>query len=122
MAQQVLILEDSPDARVLYSQALRAEDYKTVEFETASLALAYLKQVENLPDVLLVDLTLPDMDGADFIEALRSDSRLTELKIIIVSGWDDIRSRSESLKTAGYLRKPFELDRLYNLLDEVLQS
>src|SRR5687767_2051098 len=98
MAQEVLILEDSADARVLYSQALRAEEYKTVEFENGSAALTYLKTAEKLPDLLLVDLTLPDMDGAAFIDQLRNDSRLAPLKVIIVSGWDDIRTRSESLK------------------------
>lgn len=73
------------------------------------------EKMENTlcPDLILLDLSMPQMDGAEFIERLREHPTCSKTKVVIVSGWDNLSARAKDLGAAGSIRKPVDLLDLY---------
>jgi DNA-binding response OmpR family regulator len=65
-------------------------------------------------------MTLPDMSGADFILKLRTLPGGSSLKVLLVSGVDDLKAKSQALGAQGALRKPFELSAFYKEIEKQL--
>lgn len=118
----VLVVEDCPDARELFCEALEMENLKPVPFPDGGTALQYLQNAEPLPDMILVDLSMPLMGGEEFIQHVKKDPRLSGVKVIVSSGWDDLKLRARDLGVDGYLRKPFELTELHRQVERCLMA
>lgn len=118
---RVLVIEDNADARILYRQALETEGCLVNEAKDGLEALRLLSKGE-LPDLILLDLSMPNMGGAEFMDAMRAREYLARIKIIVVSGWDDVRARATELGAWDYLRKPFELRKMSALLQRALRE
>lgn len=86
--QQALIVEDDPVNRDLLRQLLEREDWQVVEAEQGQQALAELEQMSELPDLILLDLMMPEMDGFAFVEALQAEERWRQLPVIVVTAKD----------------------------------
>ena len=108
-ACKVLIVEDDPAVRNLVSTALGSRGYRHAEVATGTAALAAL--TADAPDVLLLDLGLPDMDGVAIIRRLRTWS---EMPIIVISARSDDADKVEALDAGAddYLTKPFSVNEL----------
>ena len=108
-ACKVLVVEDDPAVRNLVSTALGSRGYRHAEVATGTAALAAL--TADAPDVLLLDLGLPDMDGVRIIERLRTWS---EMPIIVISARSDDADKVEALDAGAddYLTKPFSVNEL----------
>jgi CheY-like chemotaxis protein len=104
----VLIIEDDADSRALFKRALETENYGVTTEACASVALGKLAAGLS-PRLILLDLTMPGMDGADFLLKLKQLPNSAGIKVVLVSGWADVASRAETLGADGYLRKPIEL-------------
>lgn len=117
----ILIVEDDADARLLCAKALRAEDHVISEAGSGQEALERLAQ-GPLPDVILLDLTLPDMDGKDFMKELKAHPDWRAIRVVLVSGWDDLASIAQELGADDALSKPFGLDELYNAVEKTHTS
>ena len=70
------------------------------------------KQMEPLPDVILLDLNMPKMNGVEFLKELRSDTRLKDIKVFVMttSGEEADRRATEQLGISGYLIKPLNFN------------
>lgn len=112
---KVLVVEDDSDTRQLYCELLEAESISTLAAGTGQAGLAHLAGPEPIQAILL-DLSLPDMTGMDFVEKLRKDPKRRDVKVIVVSGWDNLRAKAEALGVWAYLRKPFSLPSLTSLI------
>ena len=108
----ILIIEDDADSRALYRRALEADDYNVITEASGTRALEQLAGGLS-PHLILLDLTMPEMDGADFFAKLKSQPNSSHIKVILVSGWDDIAKRAQDLGANGYIRKPVELRTLH---------
>jgi CheY-like chemotaxis protein len=75
-------------------------------------ALDLLRASPELPSVILLDLRMPVMDGAQFRAAQRQDPSLAPIPVIVVSSEDDGPAAVTALDAAGYLQKPFHVDHL----------
>ena len=108
-ACKVLVVEDDPAVRNLVSTALGSRGYRHAEVATGTAALAAL--TADAPDVLLLDLGLPDMDGVAIIRRLRTWS---EMPIIVLSARSDDADKVEALDAGAddYLTKPFSVNEL----------
>ena len=115
----ILIVEDNLDTRLLYRKALEMEDYQVVLVGSGHEAIEQLKTA-NLPSLILLDLTLPEMSGAEFLELVRSNSEWAAIKVVIVSGWDNLKTKAKEIGADGCIRKPFELSRLYEEVEKYL--
>ena len=105
----ILIVEDDAPIRNLISVALEAHGYRQIT--AANAAGAILEATSHNPDIVLLDLGLPDMDGVNVIQKIRSWSTMP---IIVISARSDDADKIEALDAGAddYLTKPFSVDEL----------
>ena len=105
----ILIVEDDPPIRNLISVALEAHDYRYISAANAGNAI--LEATSHNPDIMLLDLGLPDLDGVEVIRKIRSWSNMP---IIVISARSDDSDKIEALDAGAddYLTKPFSVDEL----------
>ncbi len=121
MAKSILIVEDDEDTQLLYQTILQSEGYACSAAYSGGEAMTWLKE-HGLPDMILLDLTLPGMSGTDFMLQLKEDTQWERVRVIMISGWDDLAERSRQLGAAGFLRKPFDLEGLLKEIKRHLKS
>jgi two-component system KDP operon response regulator KdpE len=105
----VLVVDDEPPIRRLLRTSLTAQGYRIVEADNAASALVEIRNHE--PDVVILDLGLPDGDGLSVIETVR---RSSAVPIIVLSSRSDERGKVEALDLGAddYLTKPFGMAEL----------
>lgn len=103
----VLIAEDDADQRYLYAEYLRSTGFDVLEAQdgVAAVSLARAKR----PDIVLLDMGLPELDGIGVAEALKKDPALADIPIVAISGLvsGDLRRRALAVGCATYLAKPY---------------
>ncbi|MGI6200681.1 MAG: response regulator [Christensenellales bacterium] len=106
---QILVVEDDRAVSNLIATTLETQQYQYHRAQTGSAAL--IEAVSYHPDVILLDLGLPDMDGVEIIRKVRGWSNVP---IIVVSARSDDRDKVEALDAGAddYLTKPFSVDEL----------
>jgi len=104
----VLIIDDNEKNRKLARDVLRAAGFRTLEAGTGVEGIAIA--TEHLPDVILMDLQLPDMDGTDALRSLRDRTRTARLPVVALSA-HRLQSDSDWLLAgfAGYVEKPINV-------------
>ena len=105
----ILVVEDDAPIRNLITTTLKTQDYKYIAAATASEALQ--QATINAPDVMLLDLGLPDLDGIEVIRRIRSWSAMP---IIVISARSEDSDKIEALDSGAddYLTKPFSVEEL----------
>jgi CheY-like chemotaxis protein len=119
----VLYIEDDPANARLMSE-LFAEDPRLKLMLTMQGTLGVEMARRHLPDVILLDNHLPDIDGAEVIRRLRSDSATRPIPVVVVSAdaTEEQRARMMSLGAANYMTKPLQLNSVLSAVWEVLES
>ena len=114
----ILIVEDDPPIRRLLRTTLGAQDYRTLEAATGQEALAALRH--HRPDLVLLDLGLPDIDGQDLIGRIRVGS---PVPIVVLSSRGDEAAKVAALDSGAddYVTKPFGADELLARLRAALR-
>ena len=105
----ILIVEDDPSVQNLMATTLRTHDYSYLTAGNGETAI--MQAASHNPDVIFLDLGLPDMDGVDVIKNIRTWS---ELPIIVISARSDETDKIEALDAGAddYLTKPFSVEEL----------
>ena len=105
----ILVVEDDAPIRNLITTTLKTQDYKYIAAATASEALQ--QATIHAPDVMLLDLGLPDLDGIEVIRRIRSWSAMP---IIVISARSEDNDKIEALDSGAddYLTKPFSVEEL----------
>lgn len=105
----ILVVEDDKPIRKLITTTLETQGYKYHTAETGEASI--LEAVSSQPDLMILDLGLPDMDGVDIIKKVRAWSNLP---IIVVSARSEDRDKIEALDAGAddYLTKPFSVEEL----------
>lgn len=113
-----LIVEDDKQIRSFISFSLKSKQYRSVQATTGKEAINLI--VAQNPDVMILDLGLPDMDGLDIIKQIRSFS---DMPIIVVSARDQDSEKIEALDAGAddYLTKPFSINELLARLRVILR-
>lgn len=109
MTLKVLIVEDESSIRKLLKTILTANDYDVLEAESGVCALSMISS--HCPDVILLDLGLPDMDGADIIKAVRQWSA-TPVIVVSARGGERDKVAAIDLGADDYVTKPFGTSEL----------
>ena len=105
----VLVVDDDPDILDAICDILDAEGYRVSRARHGQEAL---EQVDHeLPDVILLDLMMPVMDGVAFSHALRKRPAGGDVPIVVISA-DGNPQRATAVGAVGYLAKPFDIDAL----------
>ncbi|MGH7511704.1 MAG: response regulator, partial [Gemmatimonadales bacterium] len=108
-APLILLIEDEPQMRRFLRTALGANDYRLVEAETAKDGLA--QAASRNPDVILLDLGLPDRDGLEVARELREWSA-TPIIVLSARGREEDKVKALDLGADDYLTKPFGVGEL----------
>ncbi|NIS79606.1 MAG: SpoIIE family protein phosphatase, partial [Anaerolineales bacterium] len=105
---RILIVDDEPFNVDYIEQELEDLDYETLSAKDGREALDLV--IQELPDVILLDIMMPGMDGFEVLKHLKSDKRLREIPVIVISALDDMDSvvRGIELGAEDYLPKPFD--------------
>jgi two-component system, cell cycle response regulator DivK len=108
-APLVLIVDDNERNRRLAGDVLRAAGLRTVEAESGGEGVALA--AERLPDVILLDLELPDMHGIDVARELRNAARTARIPIVALSARRDLDEGDRLVASGfdGYLEKPIDV-------------
>ncbi len=106
----VLVVDDDPVTRQLLRLHLQNAGYHVRLAEDAIVAgHAVLKAA---PDLVLLDVQMPYMDGYEFAAALKADPTTAATPIVFLTSHDDVDDRAKKLGAAAYLKKPLTADRL----------
>ena len=118
-ADCVLVIDDDATARELIAHNLQVAGFSAV---TASGGLEGLKLAKELrPVAITLDVVMPDLDGWSVLAALRQDTELSEIPVIMVTILDEQR-RATSLGAAGYLTKPIDQHTLQRMMGRFRRS
>ena len=112
----VLIVDDNDRNRKLVVDVLRFAGLRTVEAAAARTGLALAS--EHLPDVILLDLRLPDLDGTEAMRALRDEPRTSQIPVVAMTALSlgDEDAWLAETGFAGYIAKPVDIDTLPDLV------
>ena len=120
MPRTVLIVDDERDTNDILADLVRARDGRPVQvFAGAEVAAAVR---EHAPDVILLDLMLPDLDGFAVCDALKRDRQTNLIPVIMVSALNDADHHAAGVRVGanGYLTKPFTPDDLFAAIDKAV--
>lgn len=108
---RILAVDDVPDNLFLLQAILEAEGY---EVETANSGSSALAKVENSPpDLVLLDVMMPDMNGYEVAQQMRQNNRLTEIPIVMITAYEEAHVKSQlQVEASDFIRKPINIDEL----------
>lgn len=109
----IMVVDDDANNLRLLDEMLRADGYGVRGFPRSRLALASARQ--EAPDLILLDVTMPEMDGYETCRQFRAIPALRDVPVIFISGLQDASDKASAFQNGGadYIAKPF-------LLEEVL--
>lgn len=119
---RVLLVDDYPDAREMYSEYLQFSGFEVVEAANGIEALE--RAVEATPDIILMDLSLPVMDGWEATRRLKADKRTAGIPVVALTG-HALAGISEGAKRAGcdsFVTKPCLPEDLVKEIQKVLND
>ncbi len=105
MKKKVAIVEDNPDNRLLI-QAMLEDVYEIIEYETGLEAIDGFK--DEIPDLVLLDISLPEMDGTEVLKHIRADATLQHLPVVALTAHAMAGDREHFLAVGfnDYVAKP----------------
>jgi two-component system cell cycle response regulator DivK len=112
----VLIVDDNDRNRKLAGDVLRLARFRTIEAETAEEGIALAS--EHLPDVILMDLRLPDLDGTEAARMLRAEPRTSHIPVVAMTALP-LHGREDWLSDAGfadYVVKPIDIEEFPDVI------
>ena len=114
-----LVIEDHEESVALLQAVLTSYGYVV---EMADALSVFQASREHLPDLILLDLLMPSVSGLEAARHLRDLPETSDIPIVLMSGTPAVAEQAAQLGTAGYLKKPFELDDLLAAVQQALGS
>jgi DNA-binding response OmpR family regulator len=111
MERKILCIDDSETALILLDYALNEAGYQTVLARSADEAIKILNTL--IPDLILLDLSMPDISGYEFLE-MRIKLKIEKVPIIIISAYDSRESilRTRNLGATDFVSKPLRIEQV----------
>jgi CheY-like chemotaxis protein len=113
----ILVIEDNEMNMKLMRAVLRAGNYRMLEAADAETGLSLAQ--EHHPDLILMDIQLPGMDGLSATKIIKTDPNLREIPIFALTGFamESDKAKAMDIGLAGYIVKPFSVKVLLEMLD-----
>jgi putative two-component system response regulator len=107
-----MIVDDSPQNLKLLETMLSKQGYKVVPIPKGVMALAVARR--NPPDLVLLDIDMPDMDGFEVCREMRADKQLSEIPILFISAMTGVEAKVKAFEQGGqdYITKPFQFEEV----------
>ena len=110
----ILIIEDEEGIREGLSLSLKLEGYQVFTATNGREGLDILSQIPS-PQLILLDLMMPVMNGWEFIDIIKTDAKLSKIPIVVVSAYSE---QGKIIESQGFLKKPVDLNLLYQTAEE----
>lgn len=120
--KRILICDDVADNSLLLQTILSAEDCFVEIVDSGEEVIAFLESTTTVPDLLILDVMMPKMDGFEVVQKLRKSTRFPEIPILLVTGLnpDDFKNLDE-LNINGFIKKPIDIDAVFAQVNAILQ-
>ncbi len=121
--KRILVCDDDPEIIEVISQTLQLHpNYEVISFGTGNEVLQFLESESHLlPDLLILDLWLPDIDSDEIIPILRKDSATKDIPVLLISAIVNVEIVAREVGAEGFLSKPFLLEELEYKVEQLLQ-
>jgi putative two-component system response regulator len=121
LSENIMIVDDTPENLQVLSAMLQRKGYTISAFPRGKMALA--AAMRKLPDLVLLDINMPEMNGYEVCESFKSRPNLRDIPIIFISALNDTDDKVRALKCGGvdYISKPFQMEEVYARVDAHLQ-
>lgn len=119
MADLIMIVDDEPGVRALLNDTLRIAGFETLEASDGMSALTALRK--NKPDLIIIDINMPLMDGFELVERLRSAKDMVPVLMLTARGEKADIARGLKLGADDYVVKPFGLEELVLRVKAILR-
>jgi CheY-like chemotaxis protein len=118
----VLVAEDDPDIRLMIGTMMESRGYRVVQAADGQQTLEVARA--ERPDIILMDLQLPRLNGFSVARFIRQEEHLRKVPIIVVSAHDPARHRNLALAAGcnAFVTKPIDFDRLEELMARLLSA
>ena len=123
MVKTVMIVDDAKDTVGMVKKLLESEGYETMDAYNGKEALKLLKKTKEKPDLLLLDMFMPEMSGREVCERIRKDEELKDIKVAfftIAAFSEQGKQILKDLKVSDYIVKPFDIDDLLRRVRRIL--
>lgn len=118
MGKQVLIIEDSNDIQEILRQILELEGYSVLSALNGQEALDILQSSPQLPNMILLDLMMPIMDGFEFRKLQKMNPRFAGIPVVVITADGDIQAKKMRVGANDYLKKPVDIERLLDVVKQ----
>jgi CheY-like chemotaxis protein len=115
----ILVVEDDIDIRADLTEVLRERGHDVFAVSDGAKALARLKE-KGGASLILLDLTMPGMNGWDFRKVQMRDPQLANIPVVILSGNEAIAQEASAMSVAGYIQKPYSLEALVETTERLV--
>jgi two-component system response regulator MprA len=121
MGRRILVVEDATEICATMKDLLEMEGYEVTCASNGLEALQHLESTSVLPDVILLDLMMPRMDGYSFRREQKKRPELSSIPVVVMTAANDVQAKAKALEPAGFLRKPFkDIETILNSIERVL--
>ncbi len=119
---KILLVEDMDDNAALVKRAVQARGFDFVWAKNGADGIRIA--LEEIPDLILLDLGLPDVDGQTLSSWIREEKTLWEIPIIVMTAWPEKTAQQtvEAYQLDGYIGKPFNLKKFWEIIDKFIQA
>jgi two-component system alkaline phosphatase synthesis response regulator PhoP len=119
---KVLVVDDEPEITEIVETFLTEAGYKVTVENSSAKAIGKARAIK--PDVILLDIMMPGVDGYDICQELKKDPEFATVPIIFLTGKDRNDDMGRSFKSGGdmFIKKPFSCERLLEIVNIVLMS
>ena len=117
---RILSIEDDPEMRGLIQLIFERQGHRVIGAKRGDFGLEFLRSLK--PDVLLLDLMLPDIDGWDIYRQMKEDEELAKIPVIIVSARSEAQDAAAGYRVVDndrFVEKPFEVKNLIDAVNQV---
>lgn len=117
--KSILFIEDEQELLNTVAGVLLDQGYQVIKTLTAEDALVRMQ--ESTPDLLLVDIKLPGIDGFDFFHEVRKDERYKKIPVVFLTAFNNLQAQSYAKKHgAEYITKPFDFEYLVTVVKQLI--
>jgi CheY-like chemotaxis protein len=114
--KRVLVIEDAADIQVLLKILLESEGYGVESAQNGLDALELMHSMRELPNLILLDLMMPVMDGFEFRKEQKRDTRFAEIPVVVLTANPDDQAKRIRVGAKAWVKKPLEVDELLDVV------
>ncbi|MDO8495625.1 MAG: response regulator [bacterium] len=124
----ILLVDDDKDLRDIMATKLKAAGYVVFEAENGEDGLA--KAMELMPDLLILDINMPKLNGMEMFSKLKADTNLGRLKVVFLTSYGEPQAEAawldkkfaKEIGAIGYIRKTDDLDKIVKFVSSLMPS